>query len=105
MRGAAGAVREPGPGPASVIGARAGRRPPRRFPPVQLNGRSADPRSRIGRPRCRARHVRLAEPRRAADALAAVGAYGLPAAKARVALMVALGAGDLDGVRAWFDQW
>ncbi|WP_433686068.1 asparaginase [Micromonospora carbonacea] len=58
--------------------------------------------------RCRTRDVPLADLRCGVDALAAsigaISARGLPAAKARVALMVALGAGDVAGVRAWFDD-
>jgi L-asparaginase len=36
--------------------------------------------------------------------LGVIGARGLAADKARVALMVALGAGGVAGVRAWFDR-
>jgi L-asparaginase len=39
-----------------------------------------------------------------AAAAGAFGARGLPAPKARLALMVALGAGDADGARRWFDE-
>jgi L-asparaginase len=36
--------------------------------------------------------------------MGAIGARGLSASKARVALMVALGAGSADGARRWFDR-
>lgn len=37
------------------------------------------------------------------DTVGAIGARGLPARKARLALMVALGSGHLAGVRRWFE--
>jgi L-asparaginase len=37
------------------------------------------------------------------DAVGAIPARGLPARKARLALMVALGSGNLAGVRRWFE--
>ena len=56
--------------------------------------------------RCRTRDVALEDMRSGIDALAAnvgaIGARGLSAAKARVALMVALGTGSAEGARAWF---
>ncbi|MFF5210142.1 asparaginase [Streptosporangium sp. NPDC000396] len=57
--------------------------------------------------RCRTRDVALEDMRSGTYGLAAgvgaIGARGLAAAKARIALMVALGTGSAEGVRAWFD--
>ncbi|MFI9528294.1 asparaginase [Micromonospora rosaria] len=55
--------------------------------------------------RCRTRPVALADlppPDGLAASVGAVGARGLPAGKARVALMVALGAGGAAAARDWF---
>ena len=58
--------------------------------------------------RCRTRDVPLQDVRSGTDGLAAgvgaIGARGLAAAKARIALMVALGTGGVEAVRDWFGR-
>jgi L-asparaginase len=55
--------------------------------------------------RCRTRHVSLDDMGGGASLagkMGAIGARGLPAAKARVALTVALGGGGVEAARDWF---